>query len=691
VTATQVHRSIIRRVRRGLTGVVAAVAVLLWLCTAAGATAAVSPLPASDYAVRPACGPPAPGQAGCLALQLVPRTAAALAHTHPLGMTRSAPPAALSPKEGDYGVRPQDLKSAYFPAEQPEAPVPQTVALVDAYDDPHIEADLKTYDEEFKLPACTEANGCFRKINQKGAKTPLPSSSGAEAQGWAIETSTDVEAAHSVCQNCHIVLVETDSAYFEDLEEGEATAAKPAVGATEISNSWGVAEDGVSVAEDDASAFNRPGIVITAAAGDDGYLDWDAENTAERGFPDYPASSPHVIAVGGTHLTLNAATDTWAGESVWNGDAATGGGCSTVFPAPAWQQPVANWSRVGCGTGASSKRAVADVSADGDPYTGMAIYDTTGECEYEEGGKIHKGPWCTVGGTSLASPIVAAIFALAGGAHGVEYPARTLYENEVESLGSRHDVEVGSNGECLREFEPDGLSGCTSAEEAANSHCSAEPICLAGPGYDGPSGVGSPDGIDAFQPGGGEEGKRQVEARKQAEEQQKAEEAQRRREKEEAEKRSAASGGDGSGTGTGSASSSQASGTTSTSGAGGTSSGTSAAGTLGATTMLTPALSGLSLTHAAIIALSHLRPKALQLAFAFTLSAPARVRVTLAKQVRVHGRTHWQTLPYTFTIAAAKGHNSGRLNGRSALAPGRYRLTLTPARGLARTLTFTIA
>jgi hypothetical protein len=661
----------------------------LLLCTAAGAAGTVSPLPASDYAVRPACGPPAPGQAGCLALQLVPRTAAALAHTHPLGMTRSAPPAALSPKDGDYGVRPQDLRSAYFPAEQPDAPAsePQTIALVDAYDDPHIEADLAIYDSEFGLPPCTEANGCFRKVNQQGAKTPLPSSSGAEAEGWAVETSTDVEAAHSVCQNCRIMLVEADSAYFEDLEPAEATAAS--LGATEISDSWGGAEDGVTVAEDDASAFDRPGIVITAAAGDDGYLDWDAENAAERGFSDYPASSPHVIAVGGTHLTLNGATDAWAGESVWNGDGATGGGCSTVFPAPVWQQRVASWSQVGCGTGAFSKRAVADVSADGDPYTGMAIYDATGECEYEEGGRIHKGPWCTIGGTSLASPIVAAIFALAGGAHGVEYPARTLYENEVESLGSRHDVEVGSNGECLKEFEPDGLSGCTVAEEAASSNCSAELICLAGPGYDGPSGVGSPDGIGAFQPGGGEEGKRQLEARRQVEEQRKAEEEKRRQEKEEKAKQSAASGGSGgqSGTGTSGSNDGQASGT---SGAGGTSSGTSAAGKPGATTVLMPMLSGLSLTHAAVAALSRAHPRALQLAFVFTLSAPARVRVTLAKQVRVHGRTRWQTLTYTLTIAAAKGRGSGRLNGRSALAPGRYRLTLAPARGVARTLTFAI-
>ena len=566
---------------------------------------------------------------------------------------------------------------------------------MDAYDDPRIEADLKTYDEEFKLPACTEANGCFRKINQKGAKTPLPSSSVTEAKGWAIEISTDVEATHSVCQNCHIVLVETNSAYFSDLEEGEATAAKPVadgglVGATEISDSWGGAEDGVTVEEDSNSAFNQSGVVITAAAGDDGYLDWGAENAAEHGFPDYPASSPNVIAVGGTHLALSAASDTWESETVWNGDGATGGGCSTVFTAQPWQQETAGWSSVGC---ADNHRAVADVSADADPYTGIAVYDSI-----SVEGRVG---WGTVGGTSLASPIVTSIFALAGGAHKVARPAQTLYENLAASSVLFHDVVSGSNGACGKPFNEEGLSECDLAEEDAS--CSAAPICRATVGYDGPSGVGSPDGIAAFRPGEGAEDRKKAEEKKQAEEK-----TREGKEKEEEEKRNAASGGSSggggsgtsgsgsngsgqSGTGTGSAGSSQASGTTSTSGAGGPSSGTGAAGTPGATTVLTPVLSGLSLTHAAAVALSHARPKALQLAFAFTLSAPARVRVTLAKQVRVHGRTHWQTLPYTFTIAAAKGHDSGRLNGRSALAPGRYRLTLTPARGLARTLTFTIA
>jgi hypothetical protein len=675
-----------------------------------------APLPASDYGVSPACGPPAPGDAGCLALQLVPETSAARAHTHPLAMTRAAPIKASSPAEGGFGLRPQDLRSAYFPNEQPEAPAstPQTIALVDAYDDPHAEADLATFDQEFGLPACTEANGCFRKVNQLGAKTPLPSSSGAEANGWAVEISTDIEAAHSICRkNCRIVLVEAESPAFTDLEAAEATAGTPVadggLGATEISDSWGGSEQGVTTVEDDESAFNQPGLVITAAAGDDGYLDWDAEKVSERGFADYPASSPHVVAVGGTHLTLSSAGDAWESETVWNGYGATGGGCSTALSAPAWQQSVASWSQVGCGTGSAAKRAVADVSADGDPYTGMAVYDSTGECEDEEG---VKGPWCTIGGTSLASPIVAAIFALAGGSHSVEYPAQTLYENEVAGLGSRHDIATGSNGKCTKAFQANGLSGCTATEEAANSSCSAELRCLAGVGYDGPSGVGSPDGIDAFQPGGGEEGKHQTEEKQKAEEKQREEEAKRKQEKEEEEKREAGAGGGGSGSGesgsggsgsgssgsgsgtsgaAGTSSTAAASGEATTSGAGG--GGTTSAGTTGtsdAASELVPVLSGLALTRSAIAALSHARPQAMRLAFVFTLSASARVRVTLAREIHVHGRIRWQTLPDTVTITAAKGRDSGHLSTHVTLARGRYRLTLAPARGLARALFFSI-
>ena len=480
-------------------------------CTQAAAAGTVSPLPRSDYTVRAVCAAPAPRRAGCLALQLVPRTAEARAHTYPIGVTRATratPSAAPSPAEGAFGLRPQDLHSAYqLPT---SASGTQTIALVDAYNDLTAEEDLGAYAKEFRLPECTTGDGCFKKVNQNGetGNLPFPKSTSelesarkgsqaareeaAEATGWGLEISLDIEVSHAICQNCHILLVESNEPSYEDLEKAEKSAAT--LGAGEISNSWAGPEAGETPELESASPFNHPGIVITAAAGDNGYLNWDAASSLEKGYVNFPASSPHVVAVGGTRLTLGAGS-AWAGETVWNGDHATGGGCSVVFTAQPWQQNVSDWSAVGCGT----KRAVADVAADADPYTGVAVHYTSTECEYkyEEAKVKHVVYWCPIGGTSVASPLMASVFALAGGANGVAYPAKTLYENEVKSPASLHDVTVGSNGECSKPFTETGLSGCTPAEEAAKS-CASKAICLAATGYDGPTGVGTPDGIAAF-------------------------------------------------------------------------------------------------------------------------------------------------------------------------------------------------
>ncbi len=329
-------------------------------CSLPSATAAaastVSPLPASDYTVRHVCAAPAPGYAGCLALELVPQTAAARAHTHPLGMTRSAPIVAAEAAESVFGLRPQDLHSAYFPGEVPDAPAsePQTIALVDAYDDPNAEADLKVYDKEFalgELPKCTtgEASNCFEKVNQNGKAAPLPSAEGEEAEGWALESATDIEVAHAVCQNCRIMLVEANSAEYTDLEAAENTAVT--LGATEVSNSWGGGEPPF-----DSGAFQHSGTVITAAAGDNGYLNWTEAEEAKSGYfagADYPASSPHVVAVGGTKLTLSGGAR--QSETVWNdaeeANGAAGGGCSERFTAQPWQREVPDWASVGCDVG----------------------------------------------------------------------------------------------------------------------------------------------------------------------------------------------------------------------------------------------------------------------------------------------------------------------------------------------------
>src|SRR5262249_36874070 len=144
------------------------------------------------------------------------------------------------------------------------------------------------------------------------------------------------------------------------------------LGATVISNSWGAAEEAIEPASDQELPFNDPGVVITASAGDDGFRNWAAPHSFERNITSYPASSPHVVAVGGTRLAPLGLSGVWQGETVWNGSGAGGGGCSVLFSAPAWQLQAADWSSVGC----AAKRSVADVSADADPYTGLVIYDS---------------------------------------------------------------------------------------------------------------------------------------------------------------------------------------------------------------------------------------------------------------------------------------------------------------------------
>ncbi len=641
------------------------------LCAGVAQASIVSPLAASDYAARPICGAPVPGRARCFGAELVPETAAARERKHPLGITRTQAISAGAASEGAYGLRPQDLRSAYFPGKEPDAPVaePQTIALVDAYNAPNAEAGLASYDLEFGLPECTSANGCFGQVNQDGetGKPPFPEDPQAlaareaiceqsagqtqagqtacleveEVYAWALESSSDIELAHAICENCRIRLVEASSPGSLDLETAEQTAARAAsqggVGATEISNSWGLGEP-----LSDGAAFNHPGIVITAAAGDFGYLNWtEAEAAHARGESyyegvEYPASSPHVIAVAATKLTLTS-TGERQSETVWNegpsvagkDEGASGGGCSLNFEAPSWQREVPDWAAVGCGTGSGSRRAVADVAADGDPYTGVAVYYAA-----PQGG----GGWRTYGGASISSPIIASMFALAGGAHGVAYPAQTLYSH----LGSPSldDIAEGGDGKC----DGDYSAGCGgSMTPLSPFDCGAGVlICNAGPGYDGPSGVGAPNGLGAFRPGGGTEGNGAPE-------------------------KPAGSGGAGS------------------------ASTTTLGGGDGSPRHLdngTPPrdrdairVSNLYLTLTAIEALNHGRPTIAQVAFAFTLSAGTRVRVALAKLVRRQGHWRWQVLRDSITFRAGKGRNRVHLQSRGRLNPGRYRLTLTPMHG----------
>ncbi len=290
----------------------------------------------------------------------------------------------------------------------------QTVAIVDAYDDPNVASDLNAYRMKYGLPACTVANGCFTE--QK-----FTSQTNA---GWAGEESVDVDMVSAICPNCKILLVEAASSGIGDLSTAEKYATARA---DFVSNSWS-GNEGAKTYDDD---YTLSCGAITAATGDGGH------NAAAQ----WPAILPTVIGVGGTTLTSTSPRV----ETAW---LRAGSGCSKVYGKPGFQSGL----NTEC-----SMRAEADAAADADPHTGVAVYDT-----------FHQSGWLVFGGTSVAAPIVAAAFALAP-----DTSANAL-ENLYSHTSSLNDVTSGSDGAC------------------------GAPLCTAGRGWDGPTGLGTPKGTGAL-------------------------------------------------------------------------------------------------------------------------------------------------------------------------------------------------
>lgn len=350
---------------------------------------------------------------------------------------------------------PNDLRAAYtFPSTQGTG---QTVAVVDAYDDPTAETDLAKYRSNFGLPPCTSASGCFLKVAGNGSTTKFPRRNA----GWMGEESLDVDMVSAVCPNCKIVLVEALNSSFKHFAQAEDTAVR--LGATVISNSWG----GNEYAANDP-AYDHPGVAITASAGDDGYNSC-ADSIGCVG-PQDPAAFDTVIAVGGTRLLPAASTSRGWSETTWNcyakgggpclfGLAATGSGCARLSPRPAWQ------TVSGC-----PKRAYNDVAAVADPVTGVLV--------------IEKGEWFIFGGTSVASPIVAAAIALAGNGASLN-GAQNIWKSRGAEF---NDVTVGNDVIPAANVRGHGRFPRTCAKAYAF-------VCTARAGYDGPTGWGTPNGV----------------------------------------------------------------------------------------------------------------------------------------------------------------------------------------------------
>jgi subtilase family serine protease len=333
------------------------------------------------------------------------------------------------------GLSPASLLSAYNLASVAgSAGAGQTIAIVDANDDPTAFSDVNVYRAQYGIPAltsCTPAainastTACFAKADQNGGTT-YPRKDG----GWAQEISLDLDMASAICPKCNVLLVEASSATIANLGTSVNTAVN--LGAEVVSNSYGGSEYSAETT-DEGRYFNHPGIGITVSSGDAGYG------------VEFPAASRYVTAVGGTSLRTASTTRGWT-ETAWSG---AGSGCSAYVAKPSWQ------TDSGC-----ARRTVADVSAVADPATGVAVYDST---SYQG-----RSGWMVFGGTSVSAPIVGAVYALAGAtsANGANLPY---------SHPSLYDVSGGSNGSCGGSY-----------------------LCSAVAGYDGPTGLGTPNGTGAF-------------------------------------------------------------------------------------------------------------------------------------------------------------------------------------------------
>lgn len=418
-----------------------ALALAAFACFAGQAAAAPAPAaPAASHGhfIR-SCGKAKAGFASCNAI-----------------LNADAQPNAGGGTPSGYG--PSDLQSAYNLAAAAAANgAGTTVAIVDAYNDPNLGYagdNLDVYRSQYGLPAVSHPSNCpvpagtagpwFCKVSQSGT-TSYPSNDA----GWSQEISLDVDMVSAVCPKCNILLVEASSNGYADL--GTAVNEAATLGASAISNSYGGSESSSETTYD--QYYNHPGIAVTVSSGDSGYG------------VEYPAASPYVTAVGGTNLTRNSGTARGWSETVWgsttSGSNGAGSGCSAYEPQQSWQA-------IGDITSVCAKRAVADVSAVADPATGVAVYDDYCPFWSQFFGGCGRG-WMVFGGTSVASPIIASVYALAGNASSLTYGSYPY-----SHTANLNDVTSGANGSC------------------------GNRLCTGAVGWDGPTGLGTPNGTGGF-------------------------------------------------------------------------------------------------------------------------------------------------------------------------------------------------
>jgi hypothetical protein len=365
--------------------------------SAPSAAKAAAPAAAAAAPVHRSCGTAAPGRMRCFSRWQ--RTAATTAAARTAGLV--APPA---PPADAIGAK--DVAAAYGLV--PGTGAVRTVAIVDAFDNPNVEKDLAVYRSAFGLTPCTTANGCFRKVNQRGGAKPPQSDA-----GWGVEIALDVQAVSASCPMCKVLLVEADDNSFDSLGAAVNTAVR--LGAKVVSNSYGGDEFNGAIALG-KKFYVHPGVAQVVSSGDFGFT------TAQ-----VPAAYTQVVAAGGTTLTRTPAGGYT--EQAWFG---AGSGCSAWIAKPAWQKDTH-----------CLMRTTSDVSAVADNY---AVYDTFG-----------LGPdngWIVVGGTSISSPLLAGMIGRAGKTARLD-SAQYIYAHRA----GLHDVVGGSNGFCGGDYLCVGKKG----------------------------------------------------------------------------------------------------------------------------------------------------------------------------------------------------------------------------------------
>lgn len=282
-----------------------------------------------------------------------------------------------------------------------------TIAIVDAFDYSTAANDLSVFSTRFGLPACTTANGCFKKVYATGTKPEGNC-------GWGQEAALDIEWAHAMAPKAKIVLVEAATNSLADLFHAVDVATAHVTtggGAGEVSMSWGGSEFSTEAGHD--GHFQNINVVYFAASGDAG------------GVNIYPSTSPYVVSAGGTTIHRNS-SGAFTSETGWSG---SGGGPSKYETKLSYQNNVAGTN--------TTKRSAPDFSFDADPNSGVSVYDST-RCQGLSG-------WLVFGGTSVSSPSLAGIVNQAGGASSTVSELKTIYANRTNTSDFR-DITSGTAG-----------------------------------------------------------------------------------------------------------------------------------------------------------------------------------------------------------------------------------------------------